>query len=248
LVPYRVTLDDKYTWEYSNKAGDREYIDTLGNISDNQHLPVIAHNGLVLQVSPHFMDYNEGTTWAVSYTGYLLFKFYNRIPDISKKDITDYPIFRMGEVLVNHAEAAWELGKFTQEVADKTINKLRERGDVAPMLVSGITAGFDPKRDPDVDPVLWEIRRERAVELMAEGFRFDDLRRWKKMDYTGEEKLGRWIRSEDVNGRIPIQGNAQEGYISYLGTPPPFPDYYYLYPIPGDQIALNPEIKQNPGW
>jgi len=38
----------------------------------------------------------------------------------------------------------------------------------------------DATRDPDVTPALWEIRRERAVELMGEGFRFDDLRRWKK--------------------------------------------------------------------
>ncbi len=248
LAPYRVDLKDKYSWDYTGNPGDREFIDTLEEISDYQHLPVIAHNGLVLQVSPHFADYNEGTSWAVSYTGYSLFKFYNRIHDISKKDITDYPIFRMGEVLVNHAEAAWELGKFNQEIADRTINKLRKRGDVAPMVVSKVTSGFDPTRDPDVGPVLWEIRRERAVELMGEGFRFDDLRRWKKMNYTDEPKQGRWIRSEDVAGRIPIQNDADEGYISYLGTPPAFPDYYYLYPIPSDQIALNPKIKQNPGW
>lgn len=69
---------------------------------------------------------------------------------------------------------------FNQTVADLTINKLRDRVGVAHMKVAEINAGFDPKRDQTVDPVLWEIRRERMVELMGEGFGFYDVRRWKK--------------------------------------------------------------------
>ena len=49
----------------------------------------------------------------------------------------------------------------------------------------------DPARDPEVDPVLWEIRRERRVELMMEGRRGEDLRRWAKYEY---------LNSEDANG------------------------------------------------
>lgn len=48
------------------------------------------------------------------------------------------------------------------------------------MVLTDITTDFDPDRDQDVNPLLWEIRRERRVELMGEGTRLDDLRRWKK--------------------------------------------------------------------
>ena len=166
---------------------------------------------------------------------------------ISSADINDGPIFRMGEVLCNYAEAKFELKEFNQNIADITVNKLRARGGVAPLNTMSIP--MDPTRDPTVDPVLWEIRRERAVELMGEGFRFDDLRRWKKMDYTLEQKLGSWIVGSAHNNKIPILNGSAQGYISYLGVPPsPFPEYYYFYPIPSNQIVINPEIKQNPGW
>ena len=89
-----------------------------------------------------------------------------------------------------------------------TINKLRDRdikknnqGDVLeklpPITVSGtdvLANGVmidDPDRDPSVSPLLWEIRRERAVELIYEGFRQDDLRRWKKFEY---------LRTVEVDG------------------------------------------------
>ncbi len=114
--------------------------------------------------------------------------------------VTSTPLIRYGEVLVAYAEVMAELGQFTQAVADATINKLRARniknnnvGNVLPklpnMVVSGtnITANGvvinDPDRDPSVSPILWEIRRERLAELVFEGFRKSDLKRWKKYKY-----------------------------------------------------------------
>lgn len=114
--------------------------------------------------------------------------------------VTSTPLIRYGEVLVAYAEAMAELGLFTQTVADATINKLRNRvikknnvGTALPklpnMVVSGtnITANGvvinDPDRDPSVSPILWEIRRERMVEMVFEGNRKSDLKRWKKYSY-----------------------------------------------------------------
>lgn len=183
-------------------------------------------------------------------SGYRLWKIYNdHNYRVSSADINDFPIFRMGEIMLNYAEAKFELGQFNQAIADATISKLRARGNVAPINISSIDASFDPTGDVTVDPVLFEIRRERAVELMADGFRKDDLRRWKKMDYATAPQLGRWIKQSDYSRNIPIQNNASEGYVQLVpGQAPTFSDHYYLYPLPSDEIVLNPQLEQNPGW
>ena len=106
-----------------------------------------------------------------------------------RNEETNMPIFRVEDVMLNYAEAMVELGEFSQSVADMTINKIRSRVNVPSMIVSQINESFDPMRDLGdsryagdyaVSPLLWEVRRERRIELFSENFRFDDLRRWKK--------------------------------------------------------------------
>lgn len=115
----------------------------------------------------------------------------------------DKPVFKIEEVLLNYAEAMFETNQFTQTIADETINKLRKRAGVADMVVAQIDGNFDPKRGKYypkgndngilVDPVLWEIRRERIIELMGEGFGF-------MMYVAGEWLLGSSICSRKVCG------------------------------------------------
>ena len=252
VPPYRVkkVSGNPKTFTHTANAADREYIDLVATFSDPTHKELPSRNwaGNVSPVSPHFRDFNEGSGFNVSRTGYFIFKYYNRFHDIQNSDFSDAPIFRMGEVLVNYAEAKFELGEFDQTIADITINKLRARGEVAHLEIASIDADFDPTRDPGVDPILWEIRRERAIELMFEGFRFDDLRRWKKMDYAAKEKLGRWVDPAKLGNAIKTQNGEAPGYIVKFGTPPPFPEHYYLYPVPSNEIVLNPKIAPNPGW
>jgi len=252
--PYKVnTNPPSNVFTYTRVPEDTMYFGVMNRISNAQRktLPTLNWNGFVVRQEPHFADYSNGQPYCVTYTGYRFYKFVDHLVlNLQNSDINDCPIFRMGEVLINYAEAKFELGEFTQAIANSTINKLRVRGEVAALNVSAIAN--DPSRDPDVDPVLWEIRRERSVELMGEGFHFDDLRRWNKMSYVTQLKLGRWInKGTDVpaNAIIPILNGATEGYISYEPLPPAtFPDYYYLYPIPSGEIALNPKLTQNPGW
>jgi hypothetical protein len=115
---------------------------------------------------------------------------------------SDKPIFFIEEVLLNAAEAAFELSKFDQAMADRTINLLRRRTTVnmPDMIVANISASTDPSnpadvvtpgRDPSVDPVLWEIRRERIVELNTLGFGWADIRRWKR---------GAWFMDRPILG------------------------------------------------
>ena len=250
--PFRVDTGGKnqLTWEYDADPKNREYIDLMETLTDDTHktLPTINWRGLVVRTSPHFRKFNEGAGFNVTYSGYAFYKYYNKISRLQNRDSHDAPIFRMGEVLLNYAEAMYELGQFTQGVADQTINKLRARGNVAPLDLASIPA--DPTRDADVTVQLWEIRRERGVEFLAEGLgRVFDIKRWKKLlEYGDDEKLGRWVKNSDYNNKLPIQGGADEGYVSPFGLPPGVPEHYYLEPIPSDQIVLNPQLEQNPGW
>ena len=251
--PFKVkVVHPSMNWQPSDNPAESEYFPVMAAISGpkNKTLPTLNWQGLVVRSEPHYVDFNDGQPFNVTYTGYRFYKFSNKIQSIQNFDVNDAPIFRMGEVMVNYAEAKYELGEFDQAIADQTINKLRARGGVAALQTGAIPN--DPARDATVTPVLWEIRRERAIELMGESFRFDDLRRWKKMEYAVTRKLGRWIKKgTDVpaNSIIPIQDGATEGYIAYEKVPPaPFPEYYYFYPLPSNQIVLNPNLVQNPQW
>ncbi|MEE4286690.1 MAG: RagB/SusD family nutrient uptake outer membrane protein [Mariniphaga sp.] len=254
---YKVNSSGTGNWSHTGVDADKEWFDEMvrvsGAIPDQdltspfKQLPDRNWSDRITTEVPNF----TGLLPTQTATGYRFWKYFSNVSfRTSSRDYNDGPIFRMGEVLVNHAEAMFELGRFDQNVANATINKTRARGEVAPMEIGQIDASFDPSRDPSVDPILWEIRRERGIELMGEGFRTPDLRRWKKMDWATEPKLGRWIKQSDYPGKvIPIQGSAAEGYVQLVsGNPPAFEDYYYLYPIPSEEIVLNPQLEQNPGW
>jgi hypothetical protein len=249
--PYFVTRLTNTTWQDTNNPSDAEWFPKLEAISHNlgKVLPDLNWRGNVVSRVPNF-NQNSVAGFNRTFSGYRVWKHYNELnTGFSSRDFADAPIFRMGEVLLNYAEVKFELGEFNQTIADQTINKLRVRGDVAPMTLASIGSDFDPTRDSSVDPVLWEIRRERAVELLAEGYRREDLRRWKKMNYVTKVKLGRYITAASQNNRVPIKDGASEGFVqTVLGTPPAFADFYYLFPLPSNELVLNPELTQNPGW
>jgi len=236
----------------------REYIDLLAKVSKptQKSLPVIAwNNTLATNYTPRFRNFPEGISPFSGQHGYWYYKPYNTDPPAQAACSQDMPIFRMGEVLLNHAEAKYELGQFDQGVADQTINKLRARVDVAAMKVAEINESFDPKRDQAVNPVLWEIRRERTIELMGEAFAFDDLRRWKKGEYLNTQKKGSWVKNAEYNNTLKIEGYSsvaeskdKEGYVVYLDKPKGWLDHYYLYPLPLKDLVLNPQLQQNPGY
>lgn len=87
--------------------------------------------------------------------------------------------YRYEEALLNYAEAKAELNEITQEVLDETVNALRTRAGMpeAGLLTLGNVPN-DPRNNWGVSDLIYEIRRERRVELAFEGFRMDDLKRW----------------------------------------------------------------------
>lgn len=132
---------------------------------------------------------------SISVTGYQPIKFVQDPKasggnvDRNDRSTCDLPVYRYAEVLLNYAEAKAELGTLTQTDLDKSINLIRQRAGMPNLDMN--TANANPDRYlsdaetgyPNVTGsnkgVILEIRRERAIELNQEGFRFDDLVRWK---------------------------------------------------------------------
>lgn len=158
----------------------------------------------------------------------------------------DYPIIRYAEVLLNYAEAVFERDdKISDEDLAISLNLTRKR--VNPNMPD-LTNAFVSANNLDMRT---EIRRERTVEFYDENFRIDDLKRWKTaeeempMNLTGVKWRGteyetKWSdassKTMDAEGCIIYeQGRVWE-------------EKHYLYPLPIDQLKLNPNLKQNPGW
>jgi len=118
-----------------------------------------------------------------TFTGYHILKF--SLDDKRLDGITEsynsIPLIRYAEVLLNYAEAKAELGQFNESVWNETIAPLRERGGVNPSVPASADSYLQKTYFPGIsDKFLLEIRRERGIELCYEGFRYDDLLRWKK--------------------------------------------------------------------
>ncbi|HMR82518.1 MAG TPA: RagB/SusD family nutrient uptake outer membrane protein [Niabella sp.] len=161
----------------------------------------------------------------------------------------DFPIIRYAEVLLNYAEAVYERDNAISDAdLDLSFNLVRNRVNPdMPKLSNAFvtTNGLNMRA---------EIRRERTIELFFEGFRIDDLKRWKTAEtempqnllgikYTGTEyatsTLGGWNTANKPK-------NADGVIIFESGRV--WSAKNYLYPIPADQLKLNPNLGQNPGW
>lgn len=159
----------------------------------------------------------------------------------------DRILIRYAEVLLSFAEAKFELnGSISDADLDKTINALRDRVGFGVDL----TNAFVSANNLDMRE---EIRRERTVELALEGFRYDDLIRWKTAeDVLPQELLGaKFIASEWVgtNGNS-LNLNADNVLIVEPASTRQFlAGRDYLYPVPINEITLSGgSIVQNPNW
>ncbi len=273
-----------YQAENTMFKGDKWFFDETADrdprLSDNIDTKGLRLNGIE-------------SVYAIS--GYFGIRFVNEslkeLPGgTSSTCITDAPVMKLNEVLMNYIEAAAELAELgayqlTQSDFDKTINMVRDRKSTHMphvtltgnnLSVQGITIN-DPERDADVPSIIWEIRRERRVELVYEGIRFNDLRRWNKLEYADMKlnkklNLGAWLDKDryvawynEQNPDKPItieklksiildrEGNA--GYIVPIADATLLRTYDekdYLYPIPLNQITLYEsrgyKLENNPGW
>jgi hypothetical protein len=118
-----------------------------------------------------------------TYTGYQIKKYTldDRTLDATPKNYNSVPVIRFAEILLNYAEAKAELGLFTNTDWVKTIQLLRARAGIVNSSFPATADGYlQANFFPDINTAaILEIRRERGIELVDEGFRYDDLIRWK---------------------------------------------------------------------
>jgi len=176
-------------------------------------------------------------------TGFGTRKYFDRTDWSNQRSFIDRPIIRYAEILLIYAEATFELqGNISDADLDLTINLLRQRANVAKLTNSFVTAnGLDMRE---------EIRRERRVELAMEGFRYWDLIRWKTAETElVKPVLGMYYFRNEFTSTAAVQLNP-EGYLLLQGAQ--FrrfdPSRDYLWPLPINEQALNPNLGQNPNW
>ena len=176
-------------------------------------------------------------------SGFCFRKFSNIDDWNNQASFIDRPLLRYAEVLLIFAEAKYELtNSITDADLDISINLLRPRGKLPKLTNAFVTTNGLNMRD--------EIRRERRVELAQEGHRYWDLMRWK----TGEVELPKPILGSFLfKSEFGSAANANITPDSFiLVTPASFRKFDaakdYLWPVPLNEISLNPNLKQNAGW
>lgn len=223
--------------------------------------------------------------FSASISGYQIIKYVSdATQDGFESGFQDLPVIRLGEVLLNFAEAKAELGTLTQADLDNSIGLLRTRAGMPLLNMTSANASPDPVLKvsyPNVSGsnsgVIFEIRRERRVELVMEGFRYDDLMRWKigktlenyfngmyfsglgafdldgngTLDvelYTGSPKTSAPQKIE-IGGVLTLSNGSSGNLVPFADRTKRFDESRdYLYPIPSGDIQLNPNLSQNPNW
>lgn len=224
--------------------------------------------------------------FAATMTGYQLCKFLSdETQDGDGASYQDVAFIRYAEVLLNYAEAKAELGIITQDDIDRTIRLIRSRVSMpnldmtsANQSPDAVLAALYPNVSGSNQGIILEIRRERRIELVMEGFRWDDLVRWKAgkllephfigmyfpslgefdldgdgapdlMLYTGTAPSTTAAQSVEIGGVLQLTEGDHGNLIGFKDNTKQFDESRdYLYPLPTGDLLLNENLVQNPNW
>ncbi len=199
----------------------------------------------------------EAPKLELSVTGYQPIKFVqdptrngNNNDRVESSDC-DIPVYRFGEVLLIYAEAKAELGTLTQEDLRISVNELRTRAGMPDLDMAKANANPDwylssteygyPNVTGANKGVILEIRRERTIELLQEGRRFDDLVRWKAGTCIDQAITGMYIPAP---GQYDLSGDGKIDLILYPeGTASPSADKTIPAYELGKEVFLTEDTK-----
>lgn len=170
-----------------------------------------------------YIDYNSGTN-----SGYLFRKFVRNYPGQGREegDFT-WPVIRLADVYLMFAEASNEVFGPTAE-AVALVDKVRARGNLP---------ALKPARFADPAAFFDAIEQERIVELILEGHRPFDLRRWRKIEAVWGQPYG--------PGRYTTQTWGNNITLYFQNATERTYQQCYIFKIPQSEIDRNPELKQN---
>lgn len=212
-------------------------------------------------------------------TGYELKKWVSNEPGQQEQGqgTSATPILRAAEAYLIYLEAYYERHGNLGGNCDRYWTELRRRAGVDTDYNKTIAATDLSKENDlavystgiEVDKTLYNIRRERRCELLGEGMRLDDLKRWRALDNMKDyqvEGMNLWdemykmydngalngvVSPSGVSNYIrPLQKTSTS--VAYNGYN--FPKPHYLEPIPISEFLLtvdgsgNSTLYQNPGW
>ena len=147
----------------------------------------------------------------------------------------NFKMFRLGEAILNFAEAAAEAGHEDEAIA--AVNEIRSR-----VGMPGLDAGLSG------DELMLRIRNERRVELAMEGFRYYDVRRW-SLPSGDLSETDRYLTA----ARVTRNGDGTYSYARQLvGERMCYQNKFLWLPIPLNEANLMTTLTgvnwQNPGW
>ena len=169
------------------------------------------------------------------------------------------PYMRLADVYLMYAEARAALATSVSELSEKpsyctsysaidAINVLRDRVNSGDYPMEHVPANLRDTREHFID----EVRRERAVELSFEGFRWNDLQRWLLLTeppytvkYSHEfERLeaDSWFKDHDPKDAKVGNFHKEDLITRRLESK------HYWFPLPDKDIYLYHGFNQNPGW
>jgi hypothetical protein len=241
-----VFIDANWYWTsstYGNRLSfDRTFVNTYLNIDGTPFTSIPGHetmtfpqetqnrDGRLQQTirTPGYTRIDGGSVvpappdFTYTFTGYMPIKYSldDTKYDQATVSINSVPVIRYAEMLLNYAEAKEELGAFTDEDWANTIGALRARAGITGGLATKPTTA-DPYLQenyfPNIsDPTLLEIRRERSIELAWEGFRFDDLMRWKKGELLEQQWTGMYVPS--LNTPMDLNSDGKDDVVFVQST------------------------------
>jgi starch-binding outer membrane protein, SusD/RagB family len=195
----------------------------------------------------------DNETYGVK-TGFYLRKFVNPLLDLkgaTQTGFEDFPICRYAEILLNYAEAMNQVHGPNVKPAGypytavQAVNLIRSRAKskvigqerYRPTLNAGMPALPTTISKEDLEVA---IRHERRIELMFEGHRFFDVRRWMIAPETEKDIYFYDIRKKNDGTFV---YNVKKYHTRAFTTP-----QMYLLPIPFAEIQINKNCPQNPGW
>lgn len=264
-----VPIDEDKSWDYNARydldtatGEDKFYIEpgyVTASLNFNREPRFYADLGFDGGIWYGQGRYNDEDTWHVegrlgqysgksrgeqySITGYYAKKLVNFL-NVSQKNGTytvqayPWPIIRMADLYLYYSEALNEVNGPTSE-ALHWINLVRARAGIPTVEDSWSNYSTQPNKYKTKDGFREIIHQERLIEMAFEGDRYWDLRRWKE----AEKVMNQLIKGWDI-----LQKDPAYYYQPLLLFSQSFSKKDYFWPIKEQDIIVNKNLVQNPGW